>query len=115
MFCNVGRASDSQRRRFPRFRCDESVTIRVMREEKPKFLHGRAATLGEGGIGVHISEELTVGDVIDLQILLPVGPLHVPASVRYQSGSVFGCEFLALGMPEREYIRNACTQLPRIS
>ena len=59
--------------------------------------------------------ELNIGEIVDVQIELPVGPLRVPACVRYDNKSAFGLEFIALGIAERDYIRDACHSLRKPS
>ena len=108
----AARAGES--RRFCRYKCAKGVSIGIMRGDAPSYAAGYCLNLGEGGMGARASEELNVGEVVHLRIELPVGPLRVPACVRYQNGSEYGFEFLALGIPERDYIRDACTSLGRV-
>ena len=70
--------------------------------------------LAEGGAGVTTSTKLEVGDTVHLQIPLTPGALHVPARVCYQYGAEYGLEFVALGISEREYIRENCKSLLRV-
>jgi hypothetical protein len=102
------------KRRFPRYQFEQEIVIGLLRGELPSYTDGRAIDLAEGGAGVRTSGLLDVGEIVDLQIPLPLGALRLPACVRYQRGAEYGFEFVALGIPEREYIRNACSSLRRI-
>lgn len=104
----------SPQRRFPRFQFHENVRIGITQGEAPAYVDGRGVDLAEGGAGVTTSTKLEVGDTVLLQIPLALGPLHVPARVCYQYGSGYGFEFVALGIPEREYIREGCKSSKRI-
>ena len=83
-------------------------------EDTPTYAEGDGIDLAEGGAGIRTAGNLKIGDTVQLQIPLPIGSLRVPACVRYQSGSEYGFEFLALGVAEREYIRDACRNFERI-
>lgn len=104
----------SPQRRFPRFQFHERVKIGVIKGDAPTYIDGRAVDLAEGGAAVTTSTRLEVGDTVHLQIPLRPEALHLPARVCYQYGSEYGFEFVALGMPEREYIRESCKSLMRI-
>ena len=102
------------RRRFPRFLFDQEIRIAVLLEDATTHIQGQCIDLGEGGAGVRTNWDLLVGETVHLQIPMSSGALRLPASVRYRAGSNYGFEFLALGIAEREYIREACTSLVRI-
>jgi hypothetical protein len=86
-----------------------------MQEERLTYLSARGIDLAEGGAGVTTTRtKLEIGDVVHLQIPLNPGPLHLPARVCYQYGFEYGFEFLGLGIPEREYIRERCESLIRV-
>ena len=90
------------------------MQIGITKGDAPTYVEGRAVDLAEGGAGVTTSAKLEVGDTVHLQIPLAPGPLHVPARVCYQYGAEYGLEFVALGISEREYIRDNCKSLMRI-
>ena len=104
----------SPQRRFPRFQFHESVRIGITKGEPPTYVDGRGVDLAEGGAGVTTNTRLEIGDTVHLHIPLAPAPLLLPARVCYQYGSEYGFEFVALGIPEREYIRESCKSLMRI-
>lgn len=104
----------SPQRRFPRFQFHESVRIGITKGDVPMYFDGHAIDLAEGGAGVSTSTKLEIGDTVHLQIPLTPEPLHLPARVCYQYGAEYGFEFVALGITEREYIRESCKSLLRI-
>ena len=104
----------SPQRRFPRFQFHESVRIGISKGNVPTYVDGRAIDLAEGGAGITTSMKLEIGDTVHLQIPLAPDPLHIPARVCYQYGAEYGFEFVALGIPEREYIRENCKSLLQI-
>jgi hypothetical protein len=104
----------SVQRRFPRFQFHENIRIGITQGEMPTYTEGRGVDLAEGGAGVTTGSKLQIGDTVHLLIPLAEGGLRVPAYVRYQYGSEYGFEFVALGTTEREYIREACKSLMRI-
>jgi PilZ domain len=110
----VTNPTPSHKRRFARYLFEEDIVIGLLRGQMPTYTDARSIDLAEGGAGVRTSGKLDIGEIVDLQIPLPLGPLRLPACVRYQRGSEYGVEFVALGIPEREYIRNACSSLRRI-
>lgn len=110
----MGQSHTPQKRRFPRYKFEASLDIGILRGTTPQEVKGFCMVLGEGGAGIRTDEPLSVDEIVYLQIPLPVRPLRLPASVRYQNGPEYGMEFLAMGVTEREYIRSACSALPRV-
>jgi len=104
----------SPNRRFPRFQFHQHVRIGITKGDVPTYVEGRGVDLAEGGAGVTTSAKLEVGDTVHLQIPLAPGPLHLPARVCYHYGAEYGLEFVALGISEREYIRESCKSLLRV-
>jgi PilZ domain len=110
----LNRLPISPNRRFPRFQFHEHVRIGITKGDVPTYVEGRGVDLAEGGAGVTTSAKLVVGDTVHLQIPLAPGPLHLPARVCYHFGAEYGLEFVALGISEREYIRENCKFLMRV-
>ena len=98
-------------RRFLRYRYLKEVSIGIMRGDAPSYITGFCLNVSEGGMAVRGCEQLNMGEIVDLRIELPVGLLCVPACVRHHSGTDYGLEFIALGIAERDYIRDGCHAL----
>jgi len=74
---------------------------------------GRSTELGEDGIGATLTGEVEVGEVVSMELTLPVAsaPLRVRALARYRDGLRHGFEFLALNEAQRELLRRVCGML----
>jgi hypothetical protein len=75
---------------------------------------GRTNELGEDGISGTITAELEPGEVVSMELSLPLTafPIKCRALVRYRHGLRHGFEFLALSPQQREAIRKLCHALP---
>ena len=77
-------------------------------------LWGRSSELGEDGIGGTVTAQLEPGEVVSMELSLPLIPFPIKcrALVRYRDGLRHGFEFLALSSQQREAIRKLCQALP---
>ncbi len=100
-------------RRFPRHLLDVRLAVHVFRSGTTSALWGRSRELGEDGIGGTLTGELEPGEVVSLELALPLTayPLKLRALVRYREGLYHGFEFLALRPEQRETIRRVCEML----
>ena len=71
---------------------------------------GRSTELGQDGIGATLTGDLESGEIVSLEIPLPLSPypLKVRAIVRYRQGLRYGFEFLTLNNTQREMICRVC-------
>lgn len=97
-------------RAFRRFMLDIRLVIRTEKE----VLHGRTKDLGEGGLGAVIPGDIQIGDMITLELQMPLNhePLSLQAEVRYRQGFQYGFRFLHATDQQRELIRRATRDLP---
>jgi len=74
---------------------------------------GHSTELGQDGIGATLTGELETGEIVSLEIPLPLSPypLKLRAIVRYRQGLRYGFEFLTLSEAQRETIRRVCEML----
>jgi len=74
---------------------------------------GHSTELGQDGVGATLTGELQKGEIVSLEIPLPLSPypLKVRAIVRYRDGLRYGFEFLTLTDAQRESIRRVCEML----
>jgi hypothetical protein len=100
-------------RRFPRFAVDVRMQVRMFQDGEFRTCWGRSTELGQDGIGATLTGELESGEIVSLEIPLPLSPypLKVRAIVRYRQGLRYGFEFLTLSETQRDMIRRVCEML----
>lgn len=76
-------------------------------------LWGRSNELGEDGIGGTLTGELELGEVVSLELALPLSsyPMKMRAIVRYRTGLRHGFEFLAMNAEQRKALARVCEML----
>jgi len=74
---------------------------------------GRSTEMGQDGIGATLTGSLESGEIVTLEIPLPLTPypIKVRAIVRYRQGLRYGFEFLTLNEAQRDTIRRVCQYL----
>jgi hypothetical protein len=102
-------------RRFPRHPIDVRVSVHAFRAGENVSLWGRSSELGEDGIGATLTGELEPGEVVSMELALPMAafPIKFRALVRYRDGLRHGFEFLTLSAVQRDEIRRLCETLAR--
>jgi PilZ domain len=106
--------SDSKwSRRFPRYPIDVKLSVYVFRSGENVSYWGRSNELGEDGIGATLTGTLESGEVVAMELMLPMAPFPIKfrALVRYRDGLRHGFEFLALTGTQRDEIRRVCEML----
>jgi hypothetical protein len=100
-------------RRFPRFSVDARMQVRMFQAGEFRTCWGRSTELGLDGIGATLTGDLERGEIVSLEIPLPLTPypLRVRAIVRYRQGLRYGFEFLTLDGSQREMLRRLCEML----
>lgn len=100
-------------RRFPRHPLDIHLSIHVFRSGENVSFWGRSSELGEDGIGATLTGELEPGEVVSMELSLPMAPFPIKfrALVKYRDGLRHGFEFLALSAMQRGEIRRVCETL----
>jgi hypothetical protein len=84
-------------RRFPRYRSQFPVTVKLLFGEKHQHLDAHCKDLSEAGLGALLAAELTLGEVVSLSFALPGQPnWEVPAVLRHRRGYHYGFEFLSV-------------------
>jgi len=107
------KAAGSWARRFPRFAVDARMQVRMFQGGEFHNCWGRSTELSQDGIGATLTGELATGEIVSLEIPLPLSPypLKVRAIVRYREGLRYGFEFLTLNDAQRDIIRRVCEVL----
>jgi hypothetical protein len=100
-------------RRFPRFAIDVRIQVRMFQAGEFRSCWGRSTELGQDGIGATLTGELESGEIVSLEIPLPLSPypLKVRAIVRYRQGLRYGLEFLTLEETQRTMLHRVCEML----
>ncbi len=71
-------------RRFPRFALDVRMQVRMFQDGEFRNCWGRSTELGQDGIGATLTGELETGEIVSLEIPLPLSPYPLkcaPSSV----------------------------------
>jgi hypothetical protein len=100
-------------RRFARFALDARMQVRMFQAGEFRSCWGRSTELGQDGIGATLTGDLETGEIVSLEIPLPLSPypLKVRAIVRYCQGLRYGFEFLTLSSAQRDMICRVCEML----
>jgi hypothetical protein len=89
------------------------LTVNVFRDGETVSMWGRSNEIGQDGIGATLTGELKPGEVVSLELALPLARalLKLRAIVRYQDGLRHGFEFLIQRKDQREAILRVCEVL----
>jgi len=100
-------------RRFPRFAIDVRLQVKMFQAGEFRACWGRSTEMGQDGIGATLTGSLEPGEIVTLDIPLPLTPypIKVRAIVRYRQGLRYGFEFLTLNDGQRDTIRGVCEYL----
>jgi hypothetical protein len=97
-------------RRFPRFTLDVRLQVKMFQAGEFRSCWGRSTEMGQDGIGATLTGSLESGEIVTLEIPLPLTPypIKVRAIVRYRQGLRYGFEFLTLNDTQRDTILRVC-------
>jgi hypothetical protein len=100
-------------RRFPRYPADFRLSVELFRPSGVLSLWGLCSELGEDGISGTLTGQLQLGDVVSMEISVPmIGcALKLRAIVRYCDGLRHGFEFLAIEPGQRDALHRTCVLL----
>ena len=100
-------------RRFPRFAIDVRLQVKMFQDGEFRTCWGRSTEMGQDGIGATLTGSLEPGEIVTLEIPLPLTPypIKVRAIVRYRQGLRYGFEFLTLNDGQRDTIQRVCQYL----
>lgn len=103
----------SYTRRFPRFVIDVRLQVKMFQAGEFRTCWGRSTEMGQDGIGATLTGSLEPGEIVTLEIPLPLTPypIKVRAIVRYRQGLRYGFEFLTLNDNQRDTIKRVCEYL----
>jgi len=100
-------------RRYPRYALDVRVQVKMFQDGEFRTCWGRSTEMGQDGIGATLTGNLETGEIVTLDIPLPLMPypMKVRAIVRYRQGLRYGFEFLTLNDAQRDTMRRVCQYL----
>jgi hypothetical protein len=110
---NAPAAKVAYTRRFPRFAIDMRLQVKMFQAGEFRTCWGRSTEMGQDGIGATLTGSLEPGEIVTLDIPLPLAPypIKVRAIVRYRQGLRYGFEFLTLNDSQRDTIQRVCQYL----
>ncbi len=94
-------------RRHPRYSLDTGLTVH---SRTNGVLAGRTVDISESGLSAILKIEVSVGEVVKLEIVHSVGLVTVFAVVRNQTAFRYGFEFMDTNPPDK-LVRAICQQL----
>ncbi|HXM09038.1 MAG: PilZ domain-containing protein [Candidatus Sulfotelmatobacter sp.] len=108
-----GAPAKKHSRRYPRFYIDLRMKVRAFRNGEFLTCWGRSTEIGEDGIGATLTGDLEAGEIVSLEIPLPLTtyPLKIRGVIRYRHGQRYGFEFLIINDAQRESLRRVCEML----
>jgi len=100
-------------RRYPRYALDVRLQVKMFQDGEFRTCWGRSTEMGQDGIGATLTGSLENGEIVTLDIPLPLTPypIKVRAIVRYRQGLRYGFEFLTLNEAQRDTVRRVCQYL----
>ncbi len=108
-------AQQREHRRFPRYRTDLRLIVKVLGEEGYLRIHGRCTEIAESGLGAVITAELGPGEMVALEFSIPgEHGLELRAVVRHRMGFLHGFEFVGILPEQIQDIVAFCQTLARI-
>jgi hypothetical protein len=93
--------------RFPRTLFSVPLTLRHLAPGGIRSSLGVILDISEGGIGAIVRDGLRTGEMVEIDVHLPVSALRAVAVVRYTSSVRTGFEFIGLTRDERRQIAGA--------
>ncbi|HSZ61808.1 MAG TPA: PilZ domain-containing protein [Terriglobales bacterium] len=81
-------------RRSPRFPLQIDITVF---SRTSGALIGRTVDISESGISAMLTMEVPLGEIVELEFVLPSGPVNICATVRQKIAFRYGFQFLDQG------------------
>lgn len=93
-------------RRWKRYRVDVRLKVTYWKQGVKTVAFGQGSDVSEGGMAAYIPAELTKGENVDLELLLPYGaskePVTIKAAVRNRNDFRYGMEYVLVTESVRE-------------
>jgi c-di-GMP-binding flagellar brake protein YcgR len=88
------------------------LDLRIIVRAKETLI-GRTKDLAEGGLGATIPNNINIGEIVELELLLPdtKEPLKIKAEVRYRQGFQYGFKYIHITEQQKKMIRRTTRDL----
>jgi hypothetical protein len=97
------------KRRQPRFKIEVKITVN---SRSCGRLKGHTVDISESGISALLRIEVPLGELVELEFILPFGPVGIYAMVRQRNAFRYGFQFVAPNSAkEKKIIQATCRQL----
>jgi hypothetical protein len=93
-------------RRKPRFKIEIDIAI----HSRSGTLKGRTADISESGISAMLTMEPPIGELVELEFVLPFGPVTILATARQKNAFRYGFQF-AESDSVHHAIRDTCRHM----
>lgn len=105
----------SERRRFPRFKADIPAIAGIFGDREIVSIRTRCRSISEGGVDAPGLQSLALGELVTLELSLPVSmqPIRVDTMVMRRSTDRCGLEFTLLSNYQRNLIKRYCHLQPK--
>jgi c-di-GMP-binding flagellar brake protein YcgR len=106
-------SNDAGTRRSRRLKVDFPIKVFAMQDRRRTILQGRSHDLSQEGMAIYIPAELAIGEMVQIEFLLPQTQqrLGVSAMVRDSEGFRCGVEFRNLTHKDQEELARCCEKL----
>lgn len=94
-------------RRHPRYKLE--IEIRIYPRNRA-VVRGQTVDISESGISAMLRVEVPLGEVVRLELALPLGPVEVHALVRQRNAFRYGFQFVEASSAQ-DIIGRTCRQL----
>lgn len=104
------------RRRVPRFSIDKRLKATCGEGRNQRYVYGRTRDIGEGGIGVVLTDAIEPGThaLLEFPVDFQDMPIQMMAIVCYRRGFSHGLEWLTPEPKDVAMIRRICSTCPRV-
>jgi PilZ domain-containing protein len=96
----------AEARRHPRFKLQTDIRVY---SRSAGLLTGSTVDISESGISAMLKLELSVGEVVELEFELPLGPVAIRALVRHRTAFCYGFQFVEPDL--QGVIKATCSRL----
>jgi len=100
-------------RRWPRYKVDLRLKVVLNHHEGRNFTFGQGSDVSEGGMAAYIPAELEIGEVVQIELMLPYSKemVVVRAEVRNKNGFRYGLEYVLISPDHKELLMKSLRTL----